>query len=202
MARWTRSRLSYANVMSTIAVFAVLGGTSYAAVKLPRNSVGASQIKTGGVGSSEVKNGALRKVDFKASELPLGAQGPQGLKGDKGDPGANGSDGANGAPGTVGAATVVFEQASVDLANGSNASYDVYCPSGKQAIAGGGRGDATLSEETFLVNTRPAISSGNSEPPNTGAGFMGWRITVVNPTGGAASGIRPEVWAVCVDAAT
>jgi hypothetical protein len=31
---------------------------------------------------------------------------------------------------------------------------------------------------------------------------MGWRITVVNPTGGAASGIKPEVWVVCVDAAT
>jgi hypothetical protein len=66
------------------------------------------------------------------------------------------------------------------------------------AIAGGGRGDDTLSEQTILTNTRPAISSSNTEPPLAGQSFTGWRITVVNPTGGAASGIRPEVWAVCV----
>ena len=73
---------------------------------------------------------------------------------------------------------------------------------GKQAIGGGGRGDATLSEETILTNTRPARSSTNPEPPLLGEGFKGWRITVVNPAGGAASGIKPEVWVVCVDAPT
>jgi hypothetical protein len=36
-----RARLSYANVMATIAVFGLLGGVSYAAVNPPRNSVGA-----------------------------------------------------------------------------------------------------------------------------------------------------------------
>jgi hypothetical protein len=95
---------------------------------------------------------------------------------------------------------VQFEQAAADLANGANGSYDVYCPAGQQGIAGGGRGDATLSEETILTNTRPAISAGNTEPPVSGGSFTGWRITVVNPTGGAASGIRPEVWAVCAPA--
>src|ERR1700754_2647886 len=157
MAR-IRSRLSFANVMSVIAVFIALGGTGYAAVKFPKNSVGASQIKTGGVGSSEVKNGSLRKADFKASDLPVGAtgaQGPQGLKGDKGDPGTNGT---NGVPGTVGAAATGFFHAPADLANGTDMSSSAFCPEGKQAIGGGGRGDATLSEETILTNTRPARS--------------------------------------------
>jgi hypothetical protein len=58
-----------------------------------------------------------------------------------------------------------------------------------------------LSEETILTNTRPAISAGNTEPPLVGQGFTGWRITVVNPTGGN-TGIRPEVWAVCVTPAS
>ena len=157
------------------------------------------------MGSSEVKNGALRKIDFKASELPVGAQGPQGAKGDKGakgENGTNGTNGTNGAPGTVGAATTVFFQAAADLANGANARLRRVLPAGKQAIGGGGRGDDTLSEETILTNTRPAISAGNTEPPLAGQGFTGWRITVVNPTGGAASGIKPEVWVVCVDAPT
>jgi hypothetical protein len=67
MLRKLRSRLSYANVMSSIAVFIVLGGSAYAATKLPKNSVGASQIKTGGVGSSEVKDGSLLVKDIKAA---------------------------------------------------------------------------------------------------------------------------------------
>jgi hypothetical protein len=100
----------------------------------------------------------------------------------------------------VGAATTVFAQNPTDLADGGNLNLGVFCPAGKQAIAGGGRGDDTQSEATILTNTRPAISSSNTEPPLAGQGFNGWRITVVNPTGGATTGIRPEVWVVCVDA--
>jgi hypothetical protein len=138
-------------------------------------------------------------------QLPAGATGSQGPQGSQGPAGARGGTGATGAPGatgTVGAATVQFEQAAADLLNGSNASYDVYCPAGQQAIGGGGRGDDTLSEETVLTNTRPAISSSNTEPPRNGQSYTGWRITIVNPAGGAAAGIRPEVWVTCVAAPT
>ena len=93
-----------------------------------------------------------------------------------------------------------FTQAPADLLNGQNMSYTVFCPAGQQAIAGGGRGDDTLSEETILTSTRPAISAGNTEPPTNGQSFTGWRITVVNPAGGAVAGIKPEVWVVCVAA--
>jgi hypothetical protein len=204
-------RPSHTTVAAYMALFVALGGTSYAAVKLPKNSVGANQIRAGGVGSSEIKNRSIRKVDIKASDLPLastGAQGPAGPQGPKGADGANGTNGTNGtngaagATGTVGAATTAFFRAATDLADNTNASYSVFCPAGKQAIGGGGRGDDTLSEQTILTNTRPAISSSNTEPPLAGQGFTGWRITVVNPTGGSATGIKPEVWVVCVDAPT
>jgi hypothetical protein len=79
--------MRYANATSTLALFVALGGTGYAAVKLPRNSVGANQIKRAAVRSSEVKNHSLRPVDF--ATLPQGAKGD---KGDKGDPGAPGKD--------------------------------------------------------------------------------------------------------------
>ncbi len=103
------------------------------------------------------------------------------------------------APGSFldGRITVQFEQAATDLANGANQSYTVFCPAGQIAIGGGGRGDATLSEETTIGTFRPAISSGNTEPPFDDQSFSGWRINVVNPIGGAASGIRPEVWVIC-----
>lgn len=86
--------------LGLLALFVALGGTSYAAVKLPKDSVGATQIRAGAVSSSEVKDGSLRARDFKASELPsaaAGAAGPQGAKGEKGDTGAQGPAGADGA---------------------------------------------------------------------------------------------------------
>jgi hypothetical protein len=42
------SRLSYANVVATLAPFIALGGGAYAAIKLPANSVGTKQLKKKG----------------------------------------------------------------------------------------------------------------------------------------------------------
>jgi len=78
-----RRHLTYANVMATIGVFLALGGASYAAIKLPANSVGSKQIKDGGVTSADVKNHALKAGDFKGG-LPSGPRGPRGPQGDKG----------------------------------------------------------------------------------------------------------------------
>jgi hypothetical protein len=197
-----KTRLSFANVMSVIAVFIALGGTTYAAVTLPKNSVKAKQIAKNAVGASEIKRSAVRSAEVEDASLLAqdfaAGQLPQGAKGDKGDKGDKGAKGDPGDTGTFGSITTVFERATADLADNTNGNYDVYCPAGQQAVAGGGRGDDTLSEQTILTNTRPAISPSNTEPPLAGQGFTGWRITVVNPTGGAASGIKPEVWAVCV----
>jgi len=107
--RRLRAQLTYANVMSSVAVFVVLGGGAYAATTLPKNSVGSKQIKAKAVASSKiasnavtsakVKDGSLLAKDFKAGQLgvgaagqagpagPAGAAGAVGAKGDKGDPG-------------------------------------------------------------------------------------------------------------------
>jgi hypothetical protein len=89
--RALRARLTYANVMATLAMFFVLGGGAYAAgTKLAKNSVGNRELKTNAVTSSKVKDGKLLAKDFKAGQLPAGATGAtgaQGAKGDKGDPG-------------------------------------------------------------------------------------------------------------------
>lgn len=60
-----RQRLTYANVMSSIAVFMVLGGaTAFAATKIGANEIKANSIKTGkivkeAVTTSKVKNAAI-----------------------------------------------------------------------------------------------------------------------------------------------
>jgi hypothetical protein len=54
-----RGRLTYANVIATLALFIALGGASYAAVKLPKNSVGTKQLKNGAVTGAKLKNGSV-----------------------------------------------------------------------------------------------------------------------------------------------
>ncbi len=80
------NRLSYANVVATLALFIALGGTSYAALKLPKNSVGSTQIKTGAVHTGEIANRTIRLGDISLSARSslrgqAGPQGPQGPAG-------------------------------------------------------------------------------------------------------------------------
>ena len=88
-----RSRLTYANVMATMAVFIALGGTGYAAITLPKNSVRAKQIAPRAVQSSEAHNLTLRdfrrgvRAKLKGDKGDTGQQGPQGLQGPQGVPG-------------------------------------------------------------------------------------------------------------------
>jgi hypothetical protein len=121
-----------ATVISLIALFVALGGTSYAAVTLPKNSVGSKQIKDGqvksadlgknsvtsakvkdgqvksadlgdnSVTSAKVKNGSLLRSDFRSGQLPPGPQGPAGPQGPKGDTGAQGPKGDTGERGPQG----------------------------------------------------------------------------------------------------
>ena len=97
-----RRHLSFANVVSTMALFIDLGGGAYAAVKLPRNSVGEAQIKAGAVRSGEVKDGTLRAKDFKRGDLPPGAAGRPGATGPTGSSGLAGVAGPGGAVGPSG----------------------------------------------------------------------------------------------------
>jgi hypothetical protein len=67
-----RSNLSFANIISVIALFIALGGASYAAVTLPKNSVGAKQIKKNGVGASEIKRNAVGASEIKSNAVAGG----------------------------------------------------------------------------------------------------------------------------------
>ncbi|MGN6663913.1 MAG: hypothetical protein ACTHK6_06890 [Solirubrobacterales bacterium] len=79
MAR-LKSRLTYANVISTICLFLLLGGGAYAATQLPKNSVGTKQVKNGSI--------TLSKLNAAARKALKGAVGPQGPAGPPGAPGA------------------------------------------------------------------------------------------------------------------
>ena len=68
--RAIRKRLTYANVMSSIAVLLALGGASaFAASQLAKNSVGAKQIKKNSVGESKIKKDAVTGEKVKDGSL-------------------------------------------------------------------------------------------------------------------------------------
>jgi hypothetical protein len=62
---------SPALVISLIALFVALGGTSYAAIHLPKNSVGAKQLKKNAVTAPKIKNGAVTKAKINTSGLTV-----------------------------------------------------------------------------------------------------------------------------------
>jgi type II secretory pathway pseudopilin PulG len=76
-----RKRLTYANVMSSIAVFLVLGGaTAFAAGQLAKNSVGAKQLKKNSVTAAKIKNNAVTGAKIQngaivGSKINLGSLG-------------------------------------------------------------------------------------------------------------------------------
>ena len=63
-----RSRLTFANVISCLALFVALGGAAYAA-GLSKNSVGTKQLKNEAVTAAKVKKGSLTGAQINASTL-------------------------------------------------------------------------------------------------------------------------------------
>ena len=166
-----------------VALAVALGGTSYAAVQLPRNSVGAKQLKRGAVTSLKVKNRSLQAVDFKLGQLPAGAQGPQGPAGPSGPAGPAGPAGETGASGRDGtdASTNIRirVQNSATLGAGMSTSVVAYCEDGERLIGGGGgfpRPDNQFSWTSELAASRPATAVNPDNPPAPGSTPTGWYV--------------------------
>lgn len=100
--RTLRDKLTYANVISTLCLFMLLGGGAYAATQLPKNSVGTKQLKNNAVTGKKIK-----KATIDASKLTPAAVST--LKGTKGDTGAVGPQGPQGITNGGAYATVVPE---------------------------------------------------------------------------------------------
>jgi hypothetical protein len=96
-----RQRLTYANVIATLALFLVLGGGAYAATTLSPNSVGTAQLKAEAVTAGKITRKARQQLQGQRGLT--GPQGPQGAKGATGAKGAAGARGATGAAGAKGA---------------------------------------------------------------------------------------------------
>lgn len=144
-------------ILSTTAlVVAVFGSTPLGEAALeqvvPRNSVGAAQLRNnavtnrklaaGAVTTGKVRNRSLLAVDFALGQLPRGEQGPAGPQGPVG------------APGISGYQTVFATGASNSV---SFKSLNATCPSGKRAL-GGGVAITPAAATTAVAVTRNYLS--------------------------------------------
>jgi hypothetical protein len=154
-----RHRPSPATVISVIALVVALAGTSYAAVMLPKNSVGPKQLKKNAVNSAKVKNHSLKAADFKAGQLPAGP---------KGDPGVQGLKGDQGVPGTP--ATKLFGNF-----NGDNGSLVRGSGIVSSVRSGTGFYTVTFNQDVSncaIVSSPGSIDSANPSSVTVGAGYL------------------------------
>ncbi len=126
-----RSKLTYANVMATVAVFLALGGGAYAATALPKNSVGARQLKAHAVTPAK-----LSALATKAITGPAGPQGPPG------------------APGAPGATKVIVRTSPFEQGRAIAS-----CLPGEVATGGGGYVEEN-QEKSFLWDSTPVQGKG------------------------------------------
>jgi len=180
-----RKRLTYANVMSSLAVFMVLGGASaFAATQLAKESVGTNQLKKEAVSLAKIKLGTKNALKGQTGpQGPQGKQGERGLQGQRGEKGEKGAQGLQGIPGVSGLERVTQLVATSAV---SPKSVVVTCPDGKKVIStgfdidGGSSGVSpnTVKEAAIdAVNINGAMTAVTFEAYNQkGAGAPNWSL--------------------------
>jgi hypothetical protein len=181
MAR-IKSRLSYANIAATLALFIALGGSATAAfvitgrdikdgsirgVDIRDSSLRGKDLKNNSLTGADIANGSLRLGDFKPGDAPAGPQGAQGAQGAPGPQGSQGPTGPTG-PGAPVLYAHVLSDGTVDAARSSGISTSnvhktngFYCfyglsPAPKNAAATvdwSGSGSNTAIRETLQGDT-------------------------------------------------
>lgn len=206
-----RKRLTYANVMSSMAVFLILGGaTAFAAVKkVGPNEIKANSIKTGKIVKEAVTAGKIKKAAVNESRLADGAVTTNKLADNAVTTPKIAKDAVsaekiaanavttakilNGAVSSakLGAITVQTEQASVGAGVGGSANVD--CPAAQRAISGGGAWNV-FSKDLLFLSSRPIRSSADTGQMADGEVANGWRTSGFNNTGVAQIIL---VWVLC-----
>lgn len=135
-----RCQPSPSMAVALIALTVALGGTSYAALKLPKNSVGSDQIRANAISGAKIRDGSLFANDFAAGQIPKGPRGDIGPQGPAGVPGTAGAQGATGSQGPPGVAQVVVRRRPdlVRLAPAAGAGADLVTmqlPAGQWSIS-------------------------------------------------------------------
>jgi len=190
-----RKHLSFANVVSCLALFLALSAGAYAATSLPANSVGSKQIKAKAVTKSKLAAGSVGATQLHAGAVTASKLANGAVTGAKVVRGSlTGADINLTTLGQVPAAAfaqaadvarlVTVQVAATAVANAPAAtSASAVCPAGLDVVGGG----ASLSDEAneFINDTFPS-------------GTNTWTVHVF---AGSNGGTAFTVYAICAPAA-
>jgi collagen triple helix repeat protein len=173
-----KSRVTYANVVVTLAL--ILAMTGFAAAAIP-DAGGAIHA------CYDRKMGTLRVIKAVKScskgeksiswnqQGRSGRDGSNGANGSNGTPGTPGTNGVNGTNGTNGATNVTVNKASVPVPTGNvNTSAGIACSPGQLATGGGFNSGGTSA----VVTESSPSSDGGTNPATAGQTPNGWHIVV------------------------
>lgn len=204
-------RLTYANVVSTLALFLALGGVAYATNSLPGQSVGPRQLKEGAVRTGKIANRAVTRVKIRRGAIRYahlnrqlvrrlsgqrGPEGPQGPRGAIGPAGAAGAAGRDGADGRDGATGPIGPQG----AAGSNGTTGPTGASGATGVTGAAGDDGLDGAAGATGVTGIAGPIGVTGPTGvTGPAATGdlELVEVVTPYSNLSPGASFSIWADC-----
>ncbi len=192
------------NAVAYAALFVALGGTSYAAATLPRNSVGEVQLRKASVSAAKIKSGAVTRAkirgnaitsakikdgtlltrDFAPGQLKIALKTVKGPAGPQGPPGAT---------------TVVIR--SVGGAAGADGRYTAtaVCSPGERAVGGGAALLGPAHTNDHVLMSRPGVTAGaggfgaGSNVPVAGDTPTAWTAEVYS----ALSGRTLNVYVIC-----
>lgn len=152
-----KNRVTFSNAIACIALFAALGGTSYAAAQIT-----SAAIKDGTITTKDVRNKSLLARDFKPGQLPAGPQGATGPQGPQGEPGQQGergpvgptgATGPQGAPGLTGVHRVTAQDYSE--AGDNHLVVVASCPAGEKVVGTGGSPTGAASPSVEIRQILP-----------------------------------------------
>jgi hypothetical protein len=176
-----RARITYANVVATIALFVVLGGSSYAALQVQRNSVGTQQLKRNAVTAAKIKRNAVTAAKIKRNAVTAAKIKSNAVTGAKVNEATLGKVPQAGTADAL--ANVDYNSAAVANPPGQNTPGTVSCDPGQRVVGGGIKADDIVNQ--VLVDSYPR-------------GTDGWSGTVFN---GGTGTVNFTVFAICTSSA-
>ena len=179
--------------VALLALVLAVGGTSYAAVKLPAKSVGTPQLKNKAVTAPKLKNGSV--VSAKLAPNSVGARNVAGdsLTGAQVDESTLGPvpSAANAVTaGSAGIQSLTYTTAAGMLGPNSGATVHGDCPAGLRPISGGLRVDDPST--MYIVDGYPQGNGWTGNVANTDGSAHGFTGFVVCAQAGANAGPAPK----------
>jgi hypothetical protein len=179
-----RKRLTFANLISFLALFVALSAGAYAATSLPANSVGALQLKTNAVTAHKIAADAVTHGKIAAHAVTGAQVAPGSLTGANINLATLGKVPSAAVADSASVARIKTVTATGTAVAGSGVTATATCDPGLTVVGGGAK---LGNEDNQLVN--------DSYP----SGSTGWTVDVfASPSGGGAF----SVYAICATAAS